>query len=62
MNDDICSPLLRKERKVIVCRVENDGEVKENKPIYVLGLDWQKDLHLSVVGPKDVKILHDSIT
>ena len=46
---------------MIVCRVENDGEIKENKPIYVPGLDYQRDLQLSVVGPKDLKILQDSI-
>lgn len=45
----------------MVCRVSNDGEIKENKPIYIPGLDWQKDLKLSVLGPNDVKVLHNSI-
>jgi pyruvate kinase len=41
--------------------VENDGEIKENKPIYIPGLDWQKDLKLSVLANNDVKVLHNSI-
>ena len=58
---DIKTPLMKKERMVIVCKAESDGEIKENNPVFVPGLDWQKDLNLSVIGPKDVKILHDSI-
>lgn len=45
----------------MICRVENEGEIKENKPIYIPGLDWQKDLKLSVIGPKDLHILHNSL-
>jgi len=41
---DLSHPLIEKERKLVICRVENDGEIKENKPIYIPGLDWQKDL------------------
>jgi pyruvate kinase len=58
---DLSHPLIEKERKLVICRVENDGEIKENKPIYIPGLDWQKDLKLSVLGPNDVKVLHNSI-
>lgn len=53
--------MLEKERRQVICRVENDGEIKENKPIYIPGLDWQKDLKLSVLAPNDVKVLHISI-
>ena len=53
--------MVQKEKILVVCRVENDGEIKENKPIYIPGLDWQKDLKLSVLGPNDVKVLHNSI-
>ena len=55
------SPIFEKQRKVVVCRVETEGEIKENKPIYFPGLDWLKDLKLSVLSPKDVKVLHNSI-
>lgn len=46
---------------LVVCRVEVEGEIKENKPLYFPGLNWSKDLKLSVLGPKDVKVLHNSI-
>ncbi len=58
---DLTLPLVEKERVLVVCRVANDGEIKENKPIYIPGLDWQKDLKLSVLGTNDVKVLHNSI-
>jgi hypothetical protein len=58
---DFRLPLLEKEKILVICRVENDGEIKENKPIYIPGLDWAKDLNLSVLGPNDVKVLHNSI-
>lgn len=45
----------------MVCRVEADGEIKENKPIYIPNLDLIQDLKLSVLGPRDIKILHNSI-
>ena len=46
---------------VVVCRAETKGELKENKPVYFPGLDWRTDLRLSVLGDKDVKVLHNSI-
>ena len=52
---------MQKENVMVVCRVENDGEIKENKPIYIPRLDLQKDLKLSVLGHNDVKVLHNSI-
>jgi pyruvate kinase len=58
---DFSQPLLRKEEVMVVCRVENDGVIKENKPIYIPRLDWQKDLKLSVLGHNDVRVLHNSI-
>lgn len=41
--------------------MEVDGEIKENKPLYFPGLDWYKDFKLSVIGPKDVKVLQLSM-
>jgi len=38
-----------------------EGEIKENKPLYFPGLDWYRDLKLSVVGSKDIKVLHKSV-
>jgi hypothetical protein len=35
---------------MIVCRADNEGELKEKKPIYIPGLDFKKDLQLSVIG------------
>ena len=37
---DFNMPLVEKEQVMVVCRVENDGEIKENKPIYIPRLDW----------------------
>jgi hypothetical protein len=46
---------------LVICRADVDGEIKENKPMCFLGLDWLKDLKLSVLGPNDVKVLLNSI-
>jgi pyruvate kinase len=46
---------------MIICRAENEGELKEKKPIYIPGLDFNKDLNLSVLGHKDIKILQNAI-
>jgi pyruvate kinase len=54
---DFNVPLFQKEKVLVICRVENDGQIKENKPLYIPKLDWQKDLKLSVLGPKDIKVL-----
>lgn len=58
---DLTVPLFQKERELVICRVENDGLIKENKPIYIPDLDWQKNLKLSVLGPKDIKVIQNSI-
>ena len=50
-----------KDKVVIVCRAEISGEIKENKPVCFLSLDLKKDLDLSILGPNDVKVLHNSI-
>jgi pyruvate kinase len=46
---------------MVVCRAEIDGEIKENKPVYFPGLDWLRDLKLSVLGPNDVKVIHNAV-
>lgn len=58
---EIRAPLIAKEKKLVVCRVDIDGEIKENKPLYFPGLDWYKDFKLSVLGPKDIKVLQHSL-
>ena len=50
-----------KERKVIVCKVEFDGELKPNKPIYFPEFDHKKEFDLSVVNTKDIRDIHSSI-
>lgn len=54
-------PYLQKRRVLVVCQAEIDGEIKENKPLYFPGLNWLKDLRMSVIGPQDIKVLHNSI-
>ncbi len=50
-------PFVHKDNVLIICSAEADGVIKENKPLYFPQLDWLKDLKMSVIGPKDVKIL-----
>eukprot|EP00350_Pseudokeronopsis_sp_OXSARD2_P006993 CAMPEP_0170543162 /NCGR_PEP_ID=MMETSP0211-20121228/2369_1 /TAXON_ID=311385 /ORGANISM="Pseudokeronopsis sp., Strain OXSARD2" /LENGTH=154 /DNA_ID=CAMNT_0010846473 /DNA_START=1216 /DNA_END=1680 /DNA_ORIENTATION=- len=50
-----------KEKKVIVCRVEFDGELRPNKPCYFPELDPKKDFDLPVISNQDVRDIHDSI-
>lgn len=50
-------PQMDSDNVMIVCRAEIDGEVQENKPVYFPGLDWQKDLKMSVLNTIDIKIL-----
>jgi len=45
----------------VVCRAENSGEIKENKPVCFLSLDLVKDLKLSILGPNDIQVLQQSI-
>lgn len=54
-------PIVEQEKVLIICSVDVDGEIKENKPLYFPHLDWVKDLKMSVIGPKDIKVLHNSI-
>jgi pyruvate kinase len=58
---DYYNPLLKQERVLVVCQVENDGEIKENKSMNFPALDRYKDLKLSVLGDEDIKILHNCI-
>lgn len=52
---------VRKERKVIVCRVEYDGELKQNKPLYFPGFDHKKEFDMSVVTTRDIRDIHSGI-
>jgi pyruvate kinase len=54
-------PEVQKERVLVICRADLDGEIKENKPVCFLGLDLLKDLKLSVLGPNDYKVILNSI-
>lgn len=54
-------PIFKKERILVVCKVEARGELKENKPLFFPNLDWLRDLKMSVIGPKDIKVLHNSV-
>lgn len=56
--EDTKSPIFMKQKMLIVCKVELDAEIKENKPLYVQGLDIVQDLKLQVLGPRDIKVLH----
>ena len=47
--EEMTSPIFRKQRQLIICKVEMDAEIKENKPLYVPGLDLVQDLKLSVM-------------
>lgn len=38
--NDYSAPLFQKERMLVICRIENDGDLKENKPLYIPNLDW----------------------
>ena len=55
-------PFIPKERLLIICKAEIDGEIKENKPLYFPELNWLQDLRMSVISPQqDLKVLHNSI-
>jgi pyruvate kinase len=48
-------------RKVIVCKVEFDCELKPHKPLYFPEFDYKQDFDLSVVTTKDIRDVHSSI-
>lgn len=50
-----------KERKVIVCKVEFDCELKPHKPLYFPEFDYKNEFDLSVVTTKDIRDIHSSI-
>ena len=50
-----------KERKVIVCKVEFDCELKPHKPLYFPEFDYKQEFDLSVVTTKDIRDIHSSI-
>ncbi len=50
-----------KDRKVLICRVEFDCELKPHKPLYFPEFDYKKEFDLSVVTIKDIKDIHSCI-
>ena len=50
-----------KEKKVIICKVEFDCELKPHKPLYFPEFDYKSEFDLSVVTTKDVRDIHSSI-
>jgi pyruvate kinase len=50
-----------KEQKIIVCKVEFDGELKPNKPLYFPEFDHLQEFDMSIVTTKDVKDIHSSM-
>lgn len=52
---------MTKEKKVIVCRVEFDGELKANKPMFFPEFDHKQQFDMSVVTTKDIRDIHSSI-
>jgi pyruvate kinase len=50
-----------KDRKVIVCKVEFDCELKPHKPLYFPEFDHKQEFDLSVVTTKDIRDIHSSI-
>jgi pyruvate kinase len=46
---------------VIVCKVEFDGVMKPNKPMYFPEFDHKQEFDLSVVTTKDIRDIHSSI-
>jgi len=44
----------KKEKKVIVCTVEIDGELHARKPLYFPEVDPKKVFEMSVVDAKDL--------
>ena len=47
-----------KEKKVIVCRVEFDCELRPLKPIFFPEFDYKQEFDLSVVTAKDIRDIH----
>lgn len=60
-NNELFQPFNIKERKVIVCNVEVEGEVRENKTLYLPNYNRVTDLKLPIIGAKDYRILVQSI-
>jgi pyruvate kinase len=50
-----------KSKKVIVCKVEFDGELKPLKPMFFPEFDHKKEFDMSVVTTKDIRDIHSSI-
>ena len=54
-------PIKEHSRKVIVCKVEFDCELKPHKPLYFPEFDYKHEFDLSVVTTKDIRDVHSSI-
>ena len=50
-----------KERRVIICKVEFDCELKPHKPLYFPEFDHKQEFDLSVVTTKDIRDIDSSI-
>ena len=53
--------LKTKEKRVIICKVEFDCEIKPHKPLYFPEFDHKQEFDLSVVTTKDVRDIDSSI-
>lgn len=58
---DVFLPFNVKERKVLICEVEVEGNIRENKTIYIPNYNRVTDLKLPVIGTKDYRILVQAI-
>lgn len=50
-----------KAKKIIICRVEFDGVLKPQKPLFFPEFDHKKEFDMSVVTTKDIRDIHSSI-
>ena len=42
---------------MIICVANVDGEIRQNKPLYIPRLDFKEDLGLSIIGHRDFRDL-----
>ena len=50
-------PFNVKERKILICKVEVEGTINENKTIFLPNYNRVTDLKLNVIGARDYRIL-----
>lgn len=58
---EVFEPFNVKERKVLICKVEVEGVINENKTIYLPHYNRITDLKLPCIGQRDYRILVQSI-